>query len=123
MTAMPDESRLPAIIVCESCRAADGTTGARLVADLVAALDEAGLVDALRVVGTDCLNGCGAPVALALSDARKAAYLFHRIEPAGDVADIVATARAWLAAEGGHIANATKCGRLRLCLAGRIPLV
>ena len=70
----------------------------------------------------DQLNLCGRPVGLALQGPGRATCLFHGVDPVRDVQDIAATIRAWNAAPDGWIVNALECGRLRHCLAGRVPV-
>lgn len=108
---MPDAT----LTLCELC--APETAEAQL-AGLQAALADAGLDVAVR--GQACLNSCAKPQALALQGVGRASYVFHDIAPDDDMADILGTVRAYLAAEGGWIADATACGRLRLCLRARL---
>lgn len=76
--------------------------------------------DVEGVETVECMNQCDRPVALALRGAGKDVYLFAGVGT-GDVADAVALARLYRAAEGGRIADARAAGRLRMCLVGRVP--
>ena len=80
-----------------------------------------GLGDAVDLASADCMGACAEPVSLALQGEGRASYLFSGVSPLEDVADILATCREYLAAPGGWIVDARPCGRLRLCLKGRIP--
>lgn len=62
----------------------------------------------------------GRPVLMAMQAARRGTYLFHDLRP-DDLADVLATTRAYLAAPQGWIADARPCGRLRFCLLYRVP--
>lgn len=67
------------------------------------------------------MNGCARPVSLALQSPERATYFFGGVDLEADVADIVATLRAYLDAPKGWIEDARPCGRLRFCLVGRVP--
>ncbi|MFD1342084.1 DUF1636 family protein [Litorisediminicola beolgyonensis] len=86
---------------------------------LQAALEAAGL--SAEVTLSDCMNGCAHPASLALQGEGRATYFFSDVRPDADLADIVGTTRAYLAAERGWIEDATACGRLRMLLVGRVP--
>ena len=101
------------VTLCTTCGAADP------VPALTARLAAEALPVAVR--GHPCLNLCAAPPAIALQGPGRASYLFHGIDPVRDAADIAATLRLYLAAPSGWIEDASGCGRLRDCLAGRIP--
>ncbi|TNF19409.1 MAG: DUF1636 domain-containing protein [Rhodobacteraceae bacterium] len=103
------------LTLCRSC--APETVPAQLSA-LESAFVKAGLPVRLR--GQECLNSCARPQAMALQGAGRATYVFHAVDPAADIDDIVATVRTYLAAEQGWITDAMACGRLRLCLRARI---
>ncbi|SEL89006.1 Protein of unknown function [Roseivivax marinus] len=98
--------------LCASCEGSD-------LPALRAALEVSGLDVALR--SERCLNGCAAPVSMALQAPGRATYFFAGIDPAGDAADIVATVRLYLTAPAGWIEDARGCGRVRFCLKGRVP--
>lgn len=68
-----------------------------------------------------CLEQCETPVAMALHSAGGAGYVFSGIDAEADRADIVATCRAYLDSPDGWIEDARPCGRLRFCLAARLP--
>lgn len=95
------------------------SSGAGEVAEGVArALGDAGL--AARVETGPCLGPCDSPVALALHGGG-AACVFAGVSLPGDMADLVATCRAYREAPGGWIEDARTCGRLRFCLRTRVP--
>lgn len=104
------------IHLCSSC-APSGFAQAR--DGLQEALATAGL--AAEVVAQPCMNACTSPVSLAVQGPGRATYFFAGIDPVADRADIVATVASYLSAPDGWIEDATACGRLRLCLKGRIP--
>ncbi len=90
---------------------------------IAAALEEAGLSDRISVASVACLGVCSRPQALALSGKDSASFLFGSVRIPDDLPDIVATCRTYLEAPGGWIEDAQGCGRLRYCLAGRVPAV
>ncbi len=98
------------ITVCATCR--EGA-GAKLADHLAAAGIEVRLVE--------CLNACGAPLALAVTGEGKATYLFAGVDPATQAEEVVAFAGLYRDAPRGEIADARPAGRLRFCLRGRIP--
>lgn len=110
------------IVVCATCDPEAGGEGAeRFLSSLRETLDRDGLGDVVELAPVECMSACAEPVALALQGEGRASYLFSGVAPIEDVADIVATCRAYLAAPEGWIVDARPCGRLRLCLKGRIP--
>jgi predicted metal-binding protein len=105
------------VFICETCCLKNGQVpGAEFALGLETAL--AG--DDVDVRKVACMNMCDAPMSLALGAAGKASYLFSGVE-AGDVADAAALTRLYIAAEKGEITDARAAGRLRLCLAGKVP--
>ena len=98
------------ITVCATCR--EGA-GERLAERLAA--------EGLEVRLVDCLNACGAPLALAVTGDRKATYLFAGLDPEGQAGEVAAFARLFRDAPGGEVLDAREAGRLRFCLRGRIP--
>jgi predicted metal-binding protein len=98
------------ITVCATCREGAG----QVLADH---LRERGLE--VRLV--ECLNACGAPLALAVTGEGKATYLFGGVDPEGQAGEVVAFAGLYRDAPGGEVADARSCGRLRFCLRARIP--
>ena len=100
-------------VVLRLCRTCEGPDWAMLRAALKD-LD-------VRIVPQDCMNGCADPVSMALQAPGRATYFFTGIDPEADAADIVATIRTYLEAPDGWIGDARPCGRLRLCLRGRVP--
>lgn len=101
--------------VLRLCRTCEGPDWDALRAEIAAA----GL--AVRIAPQDCMNGCGAPVSMALQAPGRATYFFAGVDPEADRADIIGTLRAYLAAPAGWIEDARPCGRLRHCLKGRVP--
>ena len=100
------------VTICGSCLGSDGE---RLAERLALALG--GLA---QVRLAPCLNACGRPLALAVRGPGRAAYLFGGVAADQD-AEVLAFLALWRAAPGGEVADARPCGRLRLCLLGRIP--
>lgn len=98
--------------LCGTCAGSDRSA-------LCQALAAAPVPVSLRTV--PCMNACGRPVAMALQGEGRATCLFGGIDPVADAGDIVATVGAYAAAPGGWILDALACGRLRLCLIGRVP--
>ncbi len=104
--------------ICTSCRPVpDPACWARLEAALAAA----GLPEPVTLARQACMNGCAHPQSLALQGAGRATYFFAGVDLEADRADILATCRAYISAPGGWIEDARPCGRLRLCLVGRVP--
>ena len=68
-----------------------------------------------------CLEKCEMPIAMALQRDRGASYVFSGVNPLTDAKDIAATCRVYLSHSDGWIEDARPCGRLRFCLAVRIP--
>jgi predicted metal-binding protein len=98
------------ITVCATCREGAG----RALADLLASGG-----NEVRLV--ECLNACGAPLALAVTGEGKATYLFAGVDPAAQADEVATFARLYREAPRGEIADARACGNLRFCLRGRIP--
>lgn len=98
------------ISICANC---DGGP------ELARAIREA-VGDAMLVRLTGCMNACARPVAVAVREPGREAYLF------GDVTAAEAPAFATFVAQyratpRGRIEDATPLGALRFCLIGRIP--
>lgn len=68
-----------------------------------------------------CMERCDAPCAMTLQSEQGAGYVFSGINLMQDTGDIVETCRAYLASTDGWIEDARPCGRLRFCLAARLP--
>lgn len=103
--------------LCQGC----GRTDLADLADLESAIDGAFAARQVRIVTQPCMNGCARPVSMALQSAGRSTYFFAGVDPATDIPDIVATLRAYIDAPQGWIEDARPCGRLRLCLVGRVP--
>ena len=99
--------------VCEDCGTPFGS--------LAEALAARPFLEPVRMEPGECMNGCAAPVSMALQGVGRATYFFAGVEPATDIEDILATIAAYIEAPGGWIEDARRCGRLRLCLVGRVP--
>ena len=98
------------ITVCATCREGAG----RALADHLAS-------EGIEVRLVECLNACGAPLALAVTGEGKATYLFGGVDPEAQAGEVVAFAGLYREAPGGEVADARPCGNLRFCLRGRIP--
>lgn len=94
--------------------------GAGLLDGLRRRIDTSDLACRIRVEDSDCLGPC-APLTLCLHGPGRAGYVFAGLDAEADAGDILATCRAWLAAEQGWIEDARPCGRLRFCLTARVP--
>lgn len=108
--------RRAVVHLCETC--ADEAT-ARNHQVLQDRLDADGLPAEVRAQA--CFNACDRPVGLSLQASGAATYFFTGVDPVGDLEDIVATVRLYLDSPKGWIEDARPCGRLRLCLTGRVP--
>lgn len=82
---------------------------------------ESELPGQVQVALSPCLEQCETPVAMALQSVGGAGYVFSGLDTGADSADIVATCRAYLDSPDGWIEDARPCGRLRFCLAARLP--
>jgi predicted metal-binding protein len=98
------------ITVCATCREGAG----RALADHLAS-------EGIEVRLVECLNACGAPLALAVTGEGKATYLFAGVDPAEQAGEVLAFAGLYRGAPRGEVADARACGNLRFCLRGRIP--
>ncbi len=118
---MESASERMRIVVCATCDPEQGGEGGeRFLSSLREALSRDGLGDVVELASVDCMGACAEPMALALQGEGRASYLFSGVS-LQYVVDILATCREYLAAPGGWIVDARPCGRLRLCLRGRIP--
>ena len=79
------------------------------------------LANELILTVNPCDGSCGGKGCLWLQAEGKASYHFKEVDPVRDRVDILATARCYLASPEGWIEDARPCGRLRFCLAARIP--
>ncbi|MEM5583242.1 DUF1636 family protein [Roseibium sp. AS2] len=109
------------ILVCRTCQQETEAVAEGALAALRNALLDAALIGAFDVGTVDCMGACEQPVSLAFQGEGRATLVFAGLSFPQDIDDIVATGRAWLAAENGWIEDARPCGRLRLCLRARIP--
>jgi len=98
------------ITVCATCREGAG----RALADHLAS-------EGIAVRLVECLNACGAPLALAVTGEGKATYLFTGVDPDTQGEEVATFLRLYRDAPGGEVADARSCGQLRFCLLGRIP--
>lgn len=104
--------------LCSSCT--PETSGEAREA-LSRAVAQARLAGRVVIAEHACFNACGMPMSIALQGTGRATYFFTGIDPLADLGDIVGTLRAYLDAPEGWIEDAGACGRLRHCLAGRVP--
>lgn len=100
--------------LCQGC----GSVG---LCDLRRSIETAFSPGQVQVVAQSCMNGCATPVSMGLQSAGRATYFFAGVDPKADTDDIVSTVRAYLDAPKGWIEDARPCGRLRVCLVGRVP--
>ena len=100
------------ITVCASCREGEGEALAGRLREGLPGVE-------VRLV--ECLNACGAPLALAVTGEGKASYLFGGMEPEAQAEEVVAFMALYREAPAGEVADARGIGRLRLCLRGRLP--
>lgn len=110
------------ITVCTTCR--DPQTreqpGADLIETLSAALAEAGLAP-FEVAGAACMAGCTRPCTVAYQADGKASYLFGDIEPARDVATLVAFARQYGELDDGWCSSPQRPEGLKGKTLARMP--
>lgn len=99
------------VTVCGSCDLGQSGFADRLAAAL-GGLAEVGLVD--------CMSGCARGSTVAFRDSGKVAYLFGDLDE-GDLAELVAFARAYAATVDGTFADARPLGALRMKALARIP--
>ncbi len=101
---------------CRDCL----TNGDNDLTTLQNALDIA-LSDKVRLCLSPCMEQCETPQVLTLQSKGGAGYVFTGIDPENDAPDIVKTCKAYLNSRNGWIEDARPCGRLRFCLAARLP--
>jgi len=75
----------------------------------------------VQVRQQSCMNGCAKPISMSLQGHGMATYFFSNIDVETDRNDIVKTLRSYIDSPNGWIEDARSCGRLRLCLVGRVP--
>lgn len=102
--------------LCQTCEPEQASAALQALQD---AVDLAELSAEVRP--QSCMNACSVPVSLSLQGEGRATYFFTGVQPETDTADIVNTVRLYLESPGGWIEDARPCGRLRLCLSGRVP--
>ena len=107
----------PRVIICDTCAAPGQAPQGEAFAEKL----RAHVTESVSVVTVSCMNQCDRPVSLALRDDGKDVYLFHSVDPARDLDDTLALIDLYAQAEGGTIEDARPAGRLRHCLAGRVP--
>jgi len=105
------------VIICDTCAAVGESAQGAAFAQVLRARVGADV----EIEETSCMNQCDRPVALALRAQGKDVYLFHSIDPAQDVEDTLALIALYRTSAGGTIQDARPAGRLRHCLAGRVP--
>ncbi|WP_322962303.1 MULTISPECIES: DUF1636 family protein [Stappiaceae] len=114
-TAPVKGDRMNRIIVCSTCKCDPSPD----LDALRRSLNESGM--AIEVTQIECMGACEQPIAVAFQGVGRAAYLFSGLIFPDDIADIISTARNFLATDKGWIEDARPCGRLRFCLRARIP--
>lgn len=102
--------------LCKDCLKAPGDAQAALQNAV-----EKGMPGQVTVRLSACLERCDTPVALAMQRESGAGYVFSGVDPVADQDDIVATCQTYLESPAGWIEDARPCGRLRFCLAARLP--
>ena len=75
----------------------------------------------IRYRAVDCLNACGAPLAMAAQADGKSTYLFTGIGPDITARHVADFAVMHASSPDGMIADARPLGALRFCLAALIP--
>ena len=110
------------LTICDTC---ETEKGAQPIAgfddEIRSALEAAGLGGQLDVRRFGCLGVCSEPFTISLQGDGRATYVFSGISRETDMADIVATCRAFIESRNGWIEDARPCGRLRHCLKSRVP--
>lgn len=109
--------------VCITCRRGlpdrDGLP--RPGASLHAALTEAGAPDGVRIVAAECLSACDNGCNIALSAPGRWSYVYGHMDPAKDVADILAGAAAYARAPDGLVPWRERPAIFRKQSLARIP--
>jgi len=105
------------VIICDTCAAVGESAQGEAFAQVL----RSRVGEGVRVETTSCMNQCDTPVSLALRKEGKDVYLFHSLDPTRDLEDTLALIELYRNAEGGTIEDARPAGRLRHCLAGRVP--
>jgi len=109
------------LLLCRTCKQVADTGAGGAIDALADALQAAGLDTELTLGTVDCMGTCEQPVSLALQGHNRATLVFSGVQIPQDLADIIATAQTYLAAEDGWIEDGQPCGRLRFCLRARVP--
>lgn len=104
--------------LCSTCKDPSADNGFE---QLEAAIADAGLPQPVELAPHACMNGCSAPVTMAVQGQGRATCFFTGIDVKADRADIISTLRAYIRSPRGWIEDARDCGRLRYCLVGRVP--
>jgi predicted metal-binding protein len=113
------------ITVCTSCKHKGDPCqpGYALITRLRSAMDAAGsaVPETFEISGVACMAGCDRPCTVAYHATRKATYLFGDIDPADDVADLVAFARQYAMLHDGWCSSVDRPGKLRRTTLARVP--
>lgn len=124
------------ILVCTSCKGKTpgSQPGQALIKQLRAALAsdcqdgatsgigaEAG--EGFEVAGVACMAGCGSPCTVSFQAEDKAFYLFGKLDPARDVASLVAFARLYRERADGWSNSTERPDALRSKTLARIPAI
>lgn len=91
--------------VCTTCRMAapDPGDAPRPGARLLAALQDAGAPDGVRIVAVECLSACDHGCNIALSGPGRWSYVYRGMDPDAHVAEILAGAAAYAATPDGIV--------------------
>ncbi|MEO0624266.1 MAG: DUF1636 domain-containing protein [Pseudomonadota bacterium] len=110
--------------ICLRCRDGqedsfgDERGGVRLAKAVVAAgVETAGVA----VRGVHCLSQCKRPYAVAISGPERFTYLFGDLDPARDVAAVIALAQLYAASPSGFMARDSRPESMQAGVLGRVP--
>ncbi|MBB3987229.1 putative metal-binding protein [Sagittula marina] len=113
------------ITVCTSCKhkGSHCRPGYELIDKLRRAIAEAddAVPEDFEISGVACMAGCDRPCTVAYHGTRKATYLFGDIDPATDIADLVAFARQYAYLQDGWCSSVDRPGKLRRSTLARVP--
>jgi len=113
------------ITICTSCRHKGSACrpGYELIEKLRRAIARAGdaIPEEFEISGVACMAGCDRPCTVAYHGSRKATYLFGDIDPAIDVADLVAFAQQYAYLQDGWCSSIDRPGKLRASTLARVP--
>ena len=110
-------------VVVRFCSTSETQTETNGLGRLEAAISDAKFPVPVRLVSGCCMNGCSAPVPMAIQCNGRATYFFTGVDVNSDCKDIIRTLRVYVESPKGWIDDAQRCGRLRQCLVGRVPSI